>query len=157
MGRESRWYLAGHCTFRTQMYHTLLHYKFRLLLKIREKLKKDNFDVDNLLNDDSFIKGEINRFTKLIDDAGKSFGGADFYKDTWESKDTKQLILSQSSSAKRSSSSSSSSRSNYTPGAPISSWLNRGSSISSSGSKNTKITVIDDNVGTDKDIYRVDI
>ena len=32
--KESRWRLADHCRSRTQLYHTLLHYKFRLFLKV---------------------------------------------------------------------------------------------------------------------------
>jgi hypothetical protein len=33
--KESSWHVAGHCRSRTQMYHTLMHYKARLFLKIR--------------------------------------------------------------------------------------------------------------------------
>jgi hypothetical protein len=33
-GREDTWFLSRHCASRTQMYHNLLHYKFRLLLKV---------------------------------------------------------------------------------------------------------------------------
>jgi hypothetical protein len=36
--RESVYYLSIHCKNRTRMYHTLLHYKFRLLMTIRAKL-----------------------------------------------------------------------------------------------------------------------
>ena len=157
-GRESRWYLAGHCTFRTQMYHTLLHYKFRLLLKIREKLKK-NGNVDVLLNNDNFIKSEVNRFTKLINDAGKSFGGDEFMRDAWDHhSETRQLTLSMpsGSSKKASSSSSSSSSKKYnTPGASMVSWLNKDKNTNSSHGSRSSIVI--DNVSNDANIFRVDI
>ena len=38
--KESSWELSSHCKHRTQLYHTLLHYKFRLMLKIRERIEK---------------------------------------------------------------------------------------------------------------------
>lgn len=34
---DSTWNLATHCKNRTHLYHTLLHYKFRLMLKVRER------------------------------------------------------------------------------------------------------------------------
>eukprot|EP01032_Pedospumella_encystans_P009875 gene9875-11589_t len=37
--KESVFYLSAHCKSRTRLYHTLLHYKFRLLLNIREKIQ----------------------------------------------------------------------------------------------------------------------
>ena len=155
-GRESRWYLAGHCTFRTQMYHTLLHYKFRLLLKIREKLKK-NGNVDVLLNNDNFIKSEVNRFTKLINDAGKSFGGEEFMRDAWDHhSETRQLTLPMpsGSSKKASSSSSSSSSKKYnTPGASMVSWLNKDKKTNSSHGSRSSIVI--DNVSNDANIFRI--
>lgn len=33
--KTSLWYLSQHCTARSRLYHTLQHYKFRLLLKVR--------------------------------------------------------------------------------------------------------------------------
>ena len=36
--KERMFHLSIHCKNRTRLYHTLLHYKFRLLLTIREKL-----------------------------------------------------------------------------------------------------------------------
>ena len=32
---ETRWQMADHCRSRTQLYHTLLHYKLRLFLKVK--------------------------------------------------------------------------------------------------------------------------
>lgn len=37
---ESAFFLSTHCKNRTRLYHTLLHYKFRLLLSIREKIQR---------------------------------------------------------------------------------------------------------------------
>ena len=36
--KESKWRLADHCRSRTQLYHTLLHYKFRLFLKVCHRI-----------------------------------------------------------------------------------------------------------------------
>lgn len=37
---ETAFFLSYHCKNRTRLYHTLLHYKFRLLLTIREKIQR---------------------------------------------------------------------------------------------------------------------
>ena len=37
---ETEWVVNSHCKRRTQMYHSLLHYKLRLLLKIRERVRQ---------------------------------------------------------------------------------------------------------------------
>jgi hypothetical protein len=39
--RETTWELSSHCRSRTQLYHTLLHYKFRLLLQIKQRIERD--------------------------------------------------------------------------------------------------------------------
>ena len=36
--KESIYFLSFHCKNRTRLYHTLLHYKFRLLMNIRARL-----------------------------------------------------------------------------------------------------------------------
>jgi len=74
-GRESRWTLSGHCKHRTQLYHSLLHYKFRLLLKIRERLEVHGFALQDLLNDQAFINHEAQRHEALLDMATSQFGG----------------------------------------------------------------------------------
>ena len=83
--KESTWELGGHCRFRTQMYHTLLHYKFRLVLKVREKLEKNDINVAKMVADTSFIAQEVNRFTQLMDQAASKFGGSEHreYTDLW--------------------------------------------------------------------------
>ena len=37
---ESIWVVNSHCKRRTQLYHSLMHYKFRLLLKIRDRVRQ---------------------------------------------------------------------------------------------------------------------
>ncbi len=74
-GRESRWTLSGHCKHRTQLYHSLLHYKFRLLLKIRERLEVHGYALHNLLNDQPFINHELQRYEALLEMATSQFGG----------------------------------------------------------------------------------
>jgi hypothetical protein len=74
-GKESRWLLSGHCKHRTQLYHSMLHYKMRLLLKIRERLEVHHFSVQELLNDQAFINHEVSRYESLQDLATSQFGG----------------------------------------------------------------------------------
>lgn len=75
-GNESRWYLSGHCKGRTQLYHAMLHYKLRLLLKIRERLEVHNYSLNALLQDQPFINHETRRYTDLLELASSQFGGA---------------------------------------------------------------------------------
>ena len=70
--------------FRTQLYHTLLHYKFRLLLNIKNKLISFHYNNNNnnnsssnnklvikrLLNDNQYIDNEIKRFKNVLNFAG---------------------------------------------------------------------------------------
>lgn len=84
-----------HCKGRSQLYHTLLHYKFRLLLKIRERLVENRRtfcdsssgtasinktsvfnqnDILNLAEDWKFIKQETQRFENLLRQASSKWG-----------------------------------------------------------------------------------
>jgi hypothetical protein len=72
--KESRWSVADHCRCRTQMYHTLLHYKARLYLKIRDKLRTCE-TVEALVGDLGYMTQEVDRFEALIRSAGDRWGG----------------------------------------------------------------------------------
>jgi hypothetical protein len=80
----------SHCKSRTQLYHSLLHYKFRLLLKIHEyfdshnernceltELTEDELIVlySEMIADDGFSRQEFTRFQSLIATAGRRYGG----------------------------------------------------------------------------------
>ena len=73
--KESTWYLASHCRCRTQLYHTLLHYKLRLFLKIKDKLELCNGNVPSMMSDLGFVQIEFDRFTALLKHAGDKYGG----------------------------------------------------------------------------------
>ena len=74
-GKESKWFLSGHCKGRTQLYHTLLHYKFRLLMKIKEKLQAVHGNIAEFLSNNTFVKSEVSRYQTLLDLTSKLFGG----------------------------------------------------------------------------------
>lgn len=101
---ETKWVVNSHCKRRTQMYHTLLHYKFRLILKIRERVrlkalndgplspiassggsKRGRIDGDGVKNVGDalgvgFIAAEVERFEGLLAMAGQQFGGEEHAK-----------------------------------------------------------------------------
>lgn len=74
-GKETSWELSGHCRGRTQLYHALLHYKLRLLLKVRDKLERLYGNITELVSNREFCKGEADRFENLLDIATSKFGG----------------------------------------------------------------------------------
>jgi hypothetical protein len=74
-GKETSWSLSGHCRGRTQLYHALLHYKLRLLLKVRDKLERVYGNIGDVVADRSFNEGEAERLENLMELATKGFGG----------------------------------------------------------------------------------
>jgi len=74
-GKESKWVLSGHCRGRTQLYHTLLHYKLRLLLKVREKLERCGGSVGEVMRDEGFVDSEFSRYENLLENAQRGYGG----------------------------------------------------------------------------------
>ena len=74
-GKDKKFLLGCACAGRSQMYHNLLHYKFRLLLRVRSKLETVKGDVDALMKDPRFVKAEVQRFNRMLDLAGSRFGG----------------------------------------------------------------------------------
>ena len=90
---ETKWVVNSHCKRRTQLYHLLLHYKFRLILKIRERVRQKAlkrgplFPLDSKGNSgdegvsviealgDGFVAAEVERFESLLQVAGRQFGG----------------------------------------------------------------------------------
>jgi len=76
-GKDEKFFLGGACTSRSQMYHNLLHYKFRLLYRVRGKLEAHKGDVDALMSDLKFVKDETGRFARMLDLAGRRYGGAE--------------------------------------------------------------------------------
>jgi hypothetical protein len=90
---ETKWVVNSHCKRRTQLYHLLLHYKFRLILKIRERVRQkalkrgplspldskgnsgdEGVSVIEALGD-GFVAAEVERFESLLQVAGRQFGG----------------------------------------------------------------------------------
>lgn len=57
---ESAFFLSTHCKNRTRLYHTLLHYKFRLLLTIREKILR----TANVLASQNHRSSDYSRSTR---------------------------------------------------------------------------------------------
>jgi hypothetical protein len=98
-GREETWILSSHCAARTQMYHNLLHYKFRLLLKVRarvqlrtsvpmftvyvrqvaEQITKHGpgFFSSSSGHFEKFHGRETERLNRLLDSAGRRWGSSD--------------------------------------------------------------------------------
>lgn len=86
---QSTWVVNSHCRRRTQIYHTLLHYKFRLMIKIRERIRKKALSMGTISTDvvrkdrncieevlgGSFVENELHRLETLLREAGASFGG----------------------------------------------------------------------------------
>lgn len=75
---------------RTQLYHTLLHYKFRLILKVlscflslrltslkvKSKLEKHPATAAaSIAKDTDFVSCETHRFQTLVSNAGQKYGG----------------------------------------------------------------------------------
>lgn len=88
-GKESRWMLSGHCCNRTQLYHTLLHYKLRLFLKVREKLDRVGGSVGEAMRDNGFIGNEVTRYESLLKTTERLYGGrgmesSSFESDCWQ-------------------------------------------------------------------------
>lgn len=79
--KESRHDMGLQCRNRTRLYHTLLHYKFRLLLKIRTVLEKNGKSVTAMVADMGFVSAEVDRFQKLLKSAQGSYGGSG--EDVW--------------------------------------------------------------------------
>jgi hypothetical protein len=139
-GKESKWFMGSHCTARTQLYHTLLHYKFRLLYKVREKLERYHRDVSRVMADEKFVSSEVSRFETLIHQASSRWGGSEHSQvhaeqwDLWgDSKGSKSssraspLLVSSSSSSSSSSATSSRRGSGSTSQRRLSSTSSQGS------------------------------
>lgn len=98
---ETKWLVTSHCKRRTQMYHSLLHYKLRLLLKIRERVRQRSLRTDlsspqmrglgegrgrwgaisaSALLGEGFVAAEVERFEGLLEVAGQQFGGEEHSK-----------------------------------------------------------------------------
>lgn len=76
-GEATQWYLNTHCKLRCLQYHTLLHYKLRLLLKVRGKLEYLHGNLEEFTNDAEFLETEVKRYTKLVDNASFRWGGGE--------------------------------------------------------------------------------
>ena len=74
-GKETSWELTGHCRHRTQLYHALLHYKLRLLLKVGDKLERLYGNVNEIVTNRKFCSEEAERFENLLELATAKFGG----------------------------------------------------------------------------------
>mmetsp|Transcript_6062 Transcript_6062/g.9882 ORF Transcript_6062/g.9882 Transcript_6062/m.9882 type:complete len:1024 (-) Transcript_6062:2034-5105(-) len=100
---ETKWVVNAGCKRRTQLYHTLLHYKFRLILKIRERVRRKALSNGPLspvtLSKGSkggqgvetgasvmdalgggFVAAEVERFQELLVVAGQQYGGEEHAK-----------------------------------------------------------------------------
>jgi len=103
---ESSWELAAHCRGRTQLYHTLLHYKFRLLLKIKELLlQREGLHgtvedlhrrLDLLLDDcnSKFLQTELGRLKAVLQQAMVRWGSKEesmAVADVWGDGESKEI------------------------------------------------------------------
>ena len=84
-GDESRWHLSGYCKAKTQLYHTLIHYKLRLLLHVRERLEFHNRSISSFLADNLFINHEIQRHDSLMQLTQSLYGGKSMNSSNYES------------------------------------------------------------------------
>ena len=66
----------SHCCRRTKLYHTLMHYKIRLMLKVQDKLRFCEFDIDSVLNSSKFLDEEYKRYTSLIAQVNNIYNNA---------------------------------------------------------------------------------
>lgn len=80
-GKESSWESAGHCRNRTQTYHTLLNYKLRLLLKVRDWVRRhardlgtERFSAKDIGLDTAFVSQEADRLEAITSQAGAKWG-----------------------------------------------------------------------------------
>jgi len=80
-GRDSSWESANHCRNRTQTYHTLLNYKLRLLLKVRDWIRRhardtgtEKFSGKDIGLDTAFVSQEADRFEVITSQAGAKWG-----------------------------------------------------------------------------------
>mmetsp|Transcript_15052 Transcript_15052/g.15797 ORF Transcript_15052/g.15797 Transcript_15052/m.15797 type:complete len:165 (+) Transcript_15052:337-831(+) len=114
--KESRWSVTSHCMRRTQLYHTLLHYKLRLLLKVKTKLERNGYSAKAVIQDTDFISCETERFQRLITSAGQKYGGEEQSKFTlWSDDEKDETTVAAEKSMKKSSSSSSNPSQYYPP------------------------------------------
>lgn len=80
-GKDSSWESASHCRNRTQSYHTLLNYKLRLLLKVRDWIRRhardmgtESFSPKEIGLDTAFVSQEADRFEMITSQAGAKWG-----------------------------------------------------------------------------------
>jgi hypothetical protein len=71
--------LLSHCRGRTQLYHTLLHYKLRLLLEVRARLRAihasgGRASARAVSGDSALVKRETDRLDRLLAQAGSRWG-----------------------------------------------------------------------------------
>jgi hypothetical protein len=76
-GKDTVLKLGSTCRRRSELYHHLLHYKFRLLLKIKDKLGYCGGNVSELMRDAKFLDTETRRFTNILKQANQKWGGSE--------------------------------------------------------------------------------
>ncbi len=108
--------LTNHCRSRAGLYHNLLHYKFRLIMKVYDTLKKVDFDVEIFLQDFEFFQREFGRYNKLLKETDSKYGSGNkqySMENIWNHDEVNDtvVLMPRSSSAQQSSSSSSNSNS----------------------------------------------
>jgi hypothetical protein len=101
-GKETILYLGATCKARSMLYHTLMHYKFRLILQLRDKINFHGGNHVALLADLNFVANETRRYNLMLSQASKKWGGSEqkystFSEDIWEDGGTRASISSSQS------------------------------------------------------------
>jgi len=75
--RPVEYHLGTQCRSRAQLYHALTHFKYRLIERVRTKLREHGGSVNALVVDDEFVSEEYRRFVEIRGhlDAQVSRGG----------------------------------------------------------------------------------
>jgi hypothetical protein len=96
--KESIYFLSFHCKNRTRLYHTLLHYKFRLLMNIRARLLRaanvlaGRGMIDAVDDDDSGYRRSSQGGMGSSQSAGRGESQFDTSWEQWDADDKQRLL-----------------------------------------------------------------
>lgn len=107
-----------------------MHYKFRLILQLRDKLNLHDGNHVALLADSNFIANETRRYNMMLSHASRKWGGSEqkystFSEDIWEDGVTRSSVPSSLSSQSTSRTPRSSHSSSSTATGSIHRWLSQ--------------------------------
>jgi len=63
--RTVEYHLGTTCRSRAQLYHALIHFKYRLIERVRTKLREHGGSVNALVCDEEFMTREYRRFVEV--------------------------------------------------------------------------------------------